>query len=134
MEGLKMTGVIIGRFQVPHLHPGHVHLIASSLRMFDRTIILLGTCEERDDRNPYSWTHRMDIIRKIFPHVPVITLYDKPTDEEWSRDIDKILLSLDKPVLVHSRDSFKDHYKGMFGTHEIEELEGFSGTKLREGK
>jgi cytidyltransferase-like protein len=129
-----MTGVIIGRFQVPHLHPGHIHLIASALQKFDRVIVLLGCANKVDERNLYSWMHRVEIIHKVFPHVPVHLLHDMNTDEEWSSQIDKILLALDKPTLVHSRDSFKDHYKGMFNTYEVEELKGYSGTELRKEK
>lgn len=132
-----MTGVIIGRFQVPHLHLGHIYLIAHSLHNYNDTIILLGCLPfeegEVDERNPYTEKHRVDAIKRLFPHVRMYPLYDKPGDDEkWSRQIDMLIKDEEDPVLLHSRDSFKDYYKGKYPTLEIPELPGFSGTKLRE--
>jgi hypothetical protein len=35
------------------------------------------------------------------------------------------------PILYHSRDSFKNHYVGRIPLKEVEEVPGYSGTKLR---
>jgi cytidyltransferase-like protein len=129
-----MTGVIIGRFQVPYLHLGHIHLISSALQKCDKVVILLGTSTVKDDRNPFSIIQRMHTIHRVFPQIPIIVLQDRADDKAWSLDVDNILLTLNKPVLLHSRDSFKDHYLGMFDTHEIEEIPGYSGTELRKQK
>lgn len=126
-----MTGVIIGRFQVPRLHLGHIHLISSALQGSDQVVILLGY-GEINDRNPYTIGHRSTIIHKIFPQLVIIPLPDVPgNDESWSFQIDHICMHFDKPVLIHSRDSFKDHYKGIFDLYEVPELPGYSGTQLR---
>mgnify|MGYP006921386587 CR=1 FL=1 len=53
-------------------------------------------------------------------------------DKLWSETIDEILEKENNPVLLHSRDSFKDHYSGKYPVKEIPELPGYSGTKLRE--
>lgn len=131
---IEMTGIIIGRFQVPYLHPGHLHLIATALRECDKVKILLGCQRDIDERNPYNIGERIRMIRKIFPQVEIDTLWDQETDDTWSDIIDYILASESDPVLYHSRDSFKDHYNGRFPLREVEQIPGFSGTKLRKNE
>lgn len=132
-----MTGIIIGRFQVPFLHPGHLHLIATSLRECDQTVILLGTparTEESltDERNSYGVPHRVRMIKQIFPQVHIKVVYDTDNDEDWSDEIDLFCGMYFNPILYHSRDSFKNSYKGRIPLKEVEEVPGYSGTKLRE--
>src|SRR4051812_25187204 len=104
-----MTEVIIGRFQVPYLHPGHLHLIASSLRECDQTVILLGSKMQIDERNSYGVMYRAQMIKKIFPHIDIWTLWDKDgNDQEWSDDIDDYVKIYKNPILYYSRDSFKE--------------------------
>ena len=127
-----MTGIIIGRFQVPYLHLGHIYLISEALRECDRVVILLGTSTIRDERNPYSVEERKRAIGKIFGSVDTEVLWDVPGDDEvWSRRVDTIMEKYTQPILYHSRDSFKDHYKGTYPTREIPELPGYSGTEVR---
>ena len=133
-----MTGIIIGRFQVPYLHPGHLHLIATSLRECDKTVILLGTPQrfteedlKDDERNPYGAPSRIRMIKEIFPQVTISIFYDTESDQDWSDEVDKIASLYDNPVLYHSRDSFKNHYVGRIPLKEVEEVPGYSGTKLR---
>ncbi len=130
-----MTAIIIGRFQVPHLHVGHLHLIATALRECDRVVILLGSQKSIDARNPYTTIQRTTMIRRIFRNINIMVIWDNPSDEEWSKEIDSSALMFDNGenlVLYHSRDSFKDHYHGKLPLKEVEEIAGYSGTKLRE--
>jgi len=131
------TAVIIGRFQVPYLHLGHICLISHALQNYDKVIILLGTLPDNkiDDKNPFDFRHRFKCITDVFNpnRIGVTTLVDNPgNDKEWSDQIDEILVGYDDIVLLHSRDSFKDHYMGIHPTVEIPEVPGYSGTKLRE--
>lgn len=129
-----MTGIIIGRFQVPYLHPGHLHLIATSLRECDETVILLGTPPHKaeiDPRNPFGVPHRVRMIKRIFPQIHIQVVHDVPNDQDWSDGIDEFAGQYANPILYHSRDSFKNHYKGRIPTKEVDELPGFSGTELR---
>lgn len=127
------SGIIIGRFQVPFLHPGHLELIATALRECDEVTILLGCKEKMDERNPYSIKYRTDMINRIFPQVEVIILWDKEGDNEgWSKEIDIILGNIQgEHALYYSRDSFKDCYFGRYPLREVTEVSGYSGTKLR---
>lgn len=127
------TGVIIGRFQVPYLHLGHIHLIITALMENEEVVILLGTTvgKKPDSRNMYGIFERKAMIRKLFPQIQIYVLFDKNNDEKWSHSVDDICDVLNNPTLYHSRDSFKDSYKGIYPLKEILELPGFSGTKLR---
>lgn len=125
------TGVIIGRFQVPFLHLGHIHLITTALRDNDQVTILLGCQLVPDSKNMYDEEYRARMIKKMFPHVNIQTLWDMPSDEEWSQKINTILSTMINPKLYHSRDSFKDHYSGGYPLVEVDEIPGCSGTELR---
>lgn len=129
-----MSAVIIGRFQTPYLHPGHLWLIATALREKGMVLILLG-CNKgdvRDDRNPYGYEFRRAVINSIFPQVVIRPLVDKPSDEEWSSDIDKILEKVNDPTLYYSRDSFIKSYSGVHPSKMVPEIPGYSATKVRE--
>lgn len=133
MEKQKTTGAIIGRFQVPYLHLGHVHLISTALQQYDEVVILLGVSTEPDERNPYSVHERSEMIWRVFPQVKIRMLVDYPGDDDmWSHFVDKRLGGFHNPTLLHSRDSFKDHYLGKYPLKEIDEIPGYSGTKLRQ--
>ncbi len=129
-----MTGIIIARMQVPYLHLGHIWLITETIKQCDNVIILLGCTNQKDvdERNPYPFYQRCDMIVKLFPQVGVHPLFDDPSDIIWSEQVDKKAKRYNNPVLFHSRDSFLSCYKGDLKTIEIPELEGYSGTKLRE--
>jgi len=126
-----MTGIVIGRFQVPYLHAGHVHLITSALRQCNKVVIFLACKLEDDGKNPYTIAHRKQIIKAFFPHVEVVTLWDRQSNEEWSQIVDLEAGTFENPVLFHSRDSFAVHYKGKLSLIKVGEIEGYSGTKLR---
>lgn len=129
-----MTGIIIGRFQVPYLHPGHLHLIATALRECEAVIILLGTKEDHqpDDKNPYNIPDRVRMIQRIFPQVKIVIWMDKPgNDQQWCNELDYYLGLHVEPVLYHSRDSFKEVYTGRYPLREVEEVPNYSGTQIR---
>lgn len=134
-------GVIIGRFQTPYLHEGHKHLINTALSENNRVMILLGTKvdDELDERNPYSFNERIEIVRSDFPDALIYKLTDVPeSDEVWSQRVDEIVESVmdignyDVASLYHSRDSFKDYYSGNFKTVEVPQISGVSATQIRE--
>jgi bifunctional NMN adenylyltransferase/nudix hydrolase len=133
----NQTACIIGRFQTPYLHLGHIYLISNALQHYKFTTILLGESLRRDERNPYTIGQRIRMIERIFNFMnfEVGMLVDVPgNNEAWSQSIDKILDEIPNPVLLHSRDSFAPHYKGKYPLVEIPELEGFSGTELRKSQ
>lgn len=128
-------GVIIGRFQAQYLHPGHLHIIATALRECDEVVIFLGTQEHVDERNLYTVKERTEMINRIFPQVDVVVLWDCRSDQEWSDNVDIIIGNIGgEATLYHSRNSFKDHYRGEFPLKEVPEIEDYSATKIRENE
>jgi len=130
-----MTGIIIGRFQVPYLHLGHIYLISTALRECEAVYILLGCQMKIDERNPFTLEQRRKMIHRIFPQVQIRALDDHPGDDKgWSDEVDDNCKFLHNPILYHSRDSFQSHYKGRIPTKEIPEIPGYSGTQLRKNE
>lgn len=133
-------GIIVGRFQTPILHAGHLYLIGTVLQECDLTYVFLGNSIEKDERNPYSSIKRKEIINKIFPTVIIRTIRDRSTDKEWSIDLDKALDFIYEQncfgdpeiILYHSRDSFVNGYKGKYSCKNLPEIPGFSATLIRE--
>ncbi len=128
------AAVIIGRFQTTYLHPGHLWLIATALREKGYVIILLGCTKDnvKDDRNPYGYEFRRAMINSIFPQVVIRPLYDRDHDTQWSGDIDRNLEDVSSPTLYYSRDSFIKSYNGIHPGKQVEEVPGYSATKIRE--
>lgn len=134
-ENIKKTAVVVGRFQVPKLHLGHIYLISTALQEYNQVLIILGESLQRDERNPYTLQERDKMIRRVFGHgnLEFRAITDVPEDDKrWSDTIDEILRFFHDPVLLHSRDSFASHYTGRYPLREIPELPGYSGTKLRQ--
>lgn len=134
-------GVVIGRFQTPYLHVGHLNIIATAIRENDCAHIIVGCTEGNvaNERNPYSFEERKAMINKLFPQVMVVGMQDVPNDDvQWSENIDSLLKlyrwinDYKECTLYHSRDSFVSHYHGIHKTKEVEEIAGYSATKIRE--
>ena len=59
-------GLVCGRFG--HLHLGHVSLIESSMKLCNKTLVLVGSAQEANTlRNPFSIDTRISVIKKAFP-------------------------------------------------------------------
>lgn len=129
---MENTGVIVGRFQVPYLHAGHIHIIETVRNKSDKTIIILGISEEANKKNFFSYNYRKRMILKMFPDTIVHGIMDYPANEQWSLALDGILYVYNKPILYGSRDCFMKNYIGELPCVRIPEIPGVSGTKLRE--
>lgn len=133
----KRIGVIVARFQVHKLHEGHIHLIDSVYEKCDELIILLGEPARRSQKNPLSFGVRMAMIYETYPAPLIFKLYDNPSNQAWSENLDKIVSAIasnteDVEVTLYgSRDSFKSCYSGKYPVEDIPELEGFSGSDSR---
>lgn len=130
------VGVIIGRFQVSELHDGHHELITHVLSKHKKTILLLGQSPLPNSfTNPLDFQSREWMIRQNYPHLMILPLMDRGSDEKWSRDVDTIVSSQlganQSAVLYGSRDSFIKHYDGKFSTVELLPTHAISGTEHR---
>jgi len=133
------VGVIVGRWQSPYLHEGHKHLINTALSENDRVVIVIGCTKGGtvDERNPYDFAQRLNMIRRQYPDTKKVTfdyIIDVDDDKKWSDKLDDILDQYihDSPTLYGSRDSFISHYKGSYAYREVEEIPNVSATKIRE--
>lgn len=134
------VGVIIGRFQVPQLTVAHVALIRNVARDNDQVAVLLGVSptDGRSAENPLTFTQR----RQLFAGPPAIAglllpIEDRPTDEEWSANVDKLLRFTFPPdryevTLYGGRKSFRESYRGSYPTADVTLDMSVSGTEMRE--
>lgn len=130
----KRIGVIVARFQVAKLHQGHLHLIDSVYKKSDEVVIILGDSPQRDLKNPLSFGVRMGMVYQTYPDCLVFKINDHPINAVWSQNLDNLIETIAKDAevtLYGSRDSFQSCYSGKYPYEEIPELDGFSGTDMR---
>ena len=79
-----------GRFQ--HIHIGHEHVINTALRLADRLLILVGSAQEFcTERNPFSVSTRIEMIKNIYPEDNVIVkpladlTHEQDIAPEWGK-------------------------------------------------
>lgn len=132
---MKTVGVVVGRFQVPELHGGHIHLLNWAKKENDHLVILLGSkVAQPSVRNPLPFVVRERMVRQAYPSALVYELPDNPSDEVWSRNLDEIVrrsFPFQEVKLYGSRDSFANHYHGSFPIVLVPEVPNISGTELR---
>lgn len=132
------VGVIIGRFQTPYLHDGHIHLINHVRDNNSKVIILVGStpgilCSPID---PLDFITRKIMIQQLYPDIIILPVYDMPSDEDWSKSIDfkikEAMGDLYNVVLYGSRDSFIPYYTGKHKVVELNPSVNISATSIRE--
>lgn len=131
-------GAVVGRFQVPELHPGHRYVIDKA-NEHERLVIFVG-CHPMlmTKASPLDFPTRKRMLEAEYPDAHVIALPDQPTDQGWSDTLDMLLrvhVPIGDPVFLYgSRDSFIPHYHGKFKTVELDPVDetAWSGTSVRE--
>lgn len=140
-------GVIVGRFQVPQLHPGHIELFNEVLAKHEFLLVVLGNSPVRATRaNPLDFTARKRMLEDHFKYIGVSNrvafryIQDEMLDEVWSKNLDQVISTAfnwcNTPTLYGSRDSFIPHYKGVHPAVVLEPKmirQETSGTSIREG-
>jgi bifunctional NMN adenylyltransferase/nudix hydrolase len=131
------VGVVVGRFQVPVLHKGHVEILDKVSEDCTKMIIVVGSSHAINTRrDPMDFKTRELMLRKYYPEATITGLRDVRDDKSWSIELDRIIYSLinpnDRVMLYGGRDSFIMHYTGKFKTTEMEPSVFYSGTKARE--
>jgi len=137
------VGVIVGRFQVSELHPGHVQLITHVMNECEQVIIFLGTTTVLDStENALSYFLRAGMIRKSFigGNIVISAIADRPSHYDWDVALDekiREMVPLGTVMLYGSRTSFVDTYGGSFRTTKLPSYvsengdEVLSGTEVR---
>ena len=132
--GPDSVGVVVGRFQIDNLHPGHINLLNRVTNLHGRnTIVFVGRgSDPQKYQLDFETVKRMILSR--FPAVTVASIYDRNNSELWSRDLDELIESFfpnKRAVLYGGRDSFLEEYKGRFEKVTISAFGSFSSTDRR---
>ena len=131
------VGVVVGRFQVASLHRGHRDLLNYVANRCQQLVVVLGSPRSfSTDRNPLPFAFRAAMVQKAYPEARVVELFDHPSDEIWSRDLDDLINQFcpqDSEVTLYgSRDSFISVYSGVYRTDFFQPLCDSNGTKNRQ--
>lgn len=126
-----MLSVVIGRFQTPWLHEGHLELLWAAKAQSENVLILIGCAAAiGTDKNPMDFHTRA----LLFQNCEVRPLYDMPCDKDWSMQIDQIItdLGFEEAVIFAGRDnSIEGYYSGKHKISVIDDKLGKSATALR---
>ena len=149
---MPKLGVIVGRFQVPMLHEGHMSLINRAASECDRVLIVVGTTDAiYTRRNPLQIKEVMTTVVESLPEnyidsmidgsnrFDITIIKDHPSDSYWSENLDTLIresttyseLNDSDVVLYGSRNSFINSYSGSFKTIEIEPTSLISSSLIR---
>lgn len=129
-----MLSVIIGRFQIPLLHAGHLDLLKSAKKGADLLVLIGTTSAIGTDKNPLSFEVRKQLFDCLFSTFPILPLEDAPSDKDWSDRIDNIIsdLGYEKAIIWAGRDnSVKGYYCGKHEVKIIDQIGEHSSTKIR---
>ncbi len=88
---MKNIGVFVGRFQP--LHYGHISIINQALRENELVIIIIGSKNVTNDRNPFSYELRKSFITSYFDSKQIIIdgIDDFGDDAKWCKELDTII-------------------------------------------
>lgn len=135
------TSVVIGRFQIPQLHEGHISLLKTAYASSDKLLVILAVTEDSPSlKNPYSPDARKRMIHQCvseyeFKITTFATIKDYYSDHVWSHHLDIIIdsLTFDSEVKIyHSRDSIAGHYFGKYPLVAVKSKSKLSSTEIRD--
>lgn len=142
---MKKIGVLIGRFQVPEPHEGHVFLMKRILEVSNELLILVGSANKaRSMKNPYTFLERRTAIFKVLGEgntmrVNVLPLNDYLySDDQWMADvaatINQTLGNQKAEVTLYGHFKEGNDYLKWFPQFKYQNIESTietSGTELR---
>lgn len=127
-----MLSVVIGRFQTPYLHQGHLELLRRANNYSDNLLVLIGcTAAVGTDKNPMDFETRKQLIKY---NCEIKPLYDMLSDKDWSDQVDKIIddLGFKEATIFGGRDnSIENYYSGKHEVKIINDIGVHSATALR---
>lgn len=127
-----MLSVVIGRFQTPYLHEGHLEILREAQNHSENLLILIGcTAASGTDKNPLDFKTRKALFNL---NCEILPLHDCPSDKDWSDKIDSIIadLGFEEATIFGGRDNSIDgYYLGKHKIKVIDERGGKSATALR---
>lgn len=139
------VGVLVGRFQVEKLHPGHLELLLWVTGQHKKVIIVVGNPRVPGLReNPLDYHsraqmlyHTASALNLSIGAINVVPLNDHRDNREWSKNLDDLITGQLMPgqtaVLYGARDSFISAYSGCYVTQElVGGQEHWNGTNVRD--
>lgn len=135
---MNTVGVVVGRFQTPELHEGHKYLLDTVREAHSNLLIFVGYTPgvKGTPQDPLDFPTRWKMLVECYPEAIILPLADNPSDEEWSRQLDRKIAEVwpdCAATLYGSRKSFIPHYSGGHPRKQLESKnESLSGTALRE--
>jgi bifunctional NMN adenylyltransferase/nudix hydrolase len=128
-------GVVVGRFQVPDLHDGHRKLLELVSSEAKNVLIFIGVAPALGTQNdPLDYTNRAKMLQAAFPKVITVPLMDRPTNLEWSKNLDTMIRTvfpIGTVCLYGGRDSFAKEYDGVFKVQKVDPFNDYTGTDVR---
>lgn len=85
-------GIIIGRFQPLHL--GHQTIINEIINDGLQPIVLIGSSNKKDVKNPLSYVQRARLIQMVYPAIITLPLPDRTFNGVWACQIIEILRNI----------------------------------------
>ncbi len=130
------VGVIVGRFQVSELTPGHKELFDSVIARHEKTICVVGLSPVKATKNnPLDFECRRKMILETYPDITIVYQKDSVSNDAWSNGLDENISMQTPPAakvtLYGSRDSFIQYYSGRHATKELVQKSFVSGTADR---
>jgi bifunctional NMN adenylyltransferase/nudix hydrolase len=128
------VGVVVGRFQTPYLHEGHLAVLEEASK-HEKLMICVGV-----HRAPGAHANELDfqsrhlMLREEFPDAIIVPIKDEQQDDYWSKKLDGMIADacpIGPVVIYHGRSSFAPHYHGKYNLADVEVVAVRSGTELR---
>ncbi len=132
-----ILSVIIGRFQTPYLHEGHLDLLRQAKQHSDAVLVLIGVSSaEGTDRNPLNFQTRKELFfcNGVVNPIDIRALPDTHSDQDWSDNIDAIIedFGFSNATIFGGRDnSIEGYYVGKHPIKIIDNVGVHSSTAIR---
>ncbi len=114
-SNLPGVGVVVGRFQTPHLHNGHKYVLDHANK-HHKLLIFVGVHRAPGSfRNEMDFETRKKMLQKEYPNAIIMPIQDEKLDSYWTDKLENlihVICPLSEPTLYHGRKSFAPHYKG----------------------
>ncbi|MBC7981465.1 NUDIX domain-containing protein [Candidatus Parcubacteria bacterium] len=131
----KKVGVVVGRFQTPYLHDGHLFTLNKAAENRNLFVVVGVAQTIADDANPLDFKTREIMLKQAYPNAVIRPIFDHSSDVAWSMQLDNLIAEHfpeHEVIMFGSRDSFLPHYHGAHKKEEIESpIRHLSATALR---
>ena len=116
-------GIFLGRCQPFHL--GHAHAIHEIYRDGLTPLIVIGSSDTYDDRNPYSFAQRVHMVHLCFPGVGIEGVVDCPENDDiwWRRVTHALTYHEDRVFYTHTK--WADRDMGTFYAAKCERVKRY---------